>query len=569
MKEAFKTYPVETIRDILFKGAQRYGEQIAVKTKVSGVYQPYTFEEIRLRSENLATSLFDLGLTKGDRVAILGENRVEWVISYFGITTAGLVAVPIDRDLKEREIRHSLDFSESKVLIASEDYLKLLQYDRETIPSLQVLLSMEGRRDGSDMSFAEALAAGAERINSGDDSYARTEVSPDDLAVIIFTSGTTGTSKGVMLSHLNIASNVIGASKHICVDCNDTLLSVLPLHHTFEATAGMLTPFYQGATVCHGESLRRIVDNLIETKATVMLGVPAIYEAIYRRIKAGIEQKGKAKFAFAKGLATLTEKVTRRSIRKKLFHQVHEKIGGHLRLLISGGAALAPEISRGFRELGIDFMQGYGLTEFAPIVSVNRLDKFKDGTAGIPIPGCDIRIEDDEIVVKGPCVMKGYYKNQAATDEIIRDGWLHTGDLGFIDKQGFLNINGRSKSVIVTPNGKNIYPEEIEFLLQESEYVLESIVWGGPETDPNEVEVQAIIVPNSDTFDEEFGPSGYDENQIEEVIARVVKRTNRQLANYKRIKKFTLRTEEFEKTTTRKIKRYLYTGKPKGVKKLF
>ena len=537
------------------------------RPSIPGTFQPTTYEELRLRTEKLATCLFNLGVEKGDRVAILGENRTEWLIAYFAITTSGFVGVPIDRDLKEREIRHILDFSESKVLIASDDYLKLIQYDRESLPSLKTTISMGGRKDGSDLSFPDALAQGADILNGGDRTYATAQVYPDDLAVLIFTSGTTGTSKGVMLSHENIASNVVGSSFHICVDKNDTLLSVLPMHHTYEATAGMLTAFYQGATVCHAESLRRIVDNLVETKATAMLAVPAIYEAIYRRIKAGIEQKGKTKFRIAKGLASLSEKVLRKSIRKKLFHQVHDKIGGHLRLLISGGAALAPEISRGFRELGIDFMQGYGLTEFSPIISVNRLDKFKDGTAGVPIPCCEVKIENDEILVKGPCIMQGYYKNQAATDEVIKDGWLHTGDLGFIDKDGLLNINGRSKSVIVTQNGKNIYPEEIEFLLLESLYVLECLVWGGPDIDPALVEVQAIIVPNSDTFDEEFGPSGYDDEKIEEIIAQVVKRTNRQLANYKRLKKFTLRTEEFEKTTTRKIKRYLYTSKPKGVKK--
>ena len=465
MKEAFKTYPVETLREILFKGCQRYSDKIALKTKYSGTFQPFTYEDVRLRVEKLATALFELGLEKGDRVAILSENRTEWVVAYFAVTAAGFVAVPIDRDLKEREIRHILEFSASRVLIASEEYLKLIQYDRESLPSLQTTISMESRKDGSDMSFTDALASGAEALNRGSSKFAEAEVFPDDLAVLIFTSGTTGTSKGVMLSHNNIASNVVGASFHISVSSSDILLSVLPLHHTFEATAGMLTAFYQGACVCHAESLRRIVDNLVETKATVMLGVPAIYEAIYRRIKSGIEQKGKAKFKVAKRIASLSELVLRKSIRKKLFHQVHEKIGGHLRLLISGGAALAPEISRGFRELGIDFMQGYGLTEFSPIISVNRLDKFKDGTAGIAIPSCKVKIENDEIVVKGPSVMLGYYQNQDATDEVIKDGWLHTGDLGFIDKQGFLVINGRSKSVIVTPNGKNIYPEEIEFLL--------------------------------------------------------------------------------------------------------
>jgi len=245
MKEAFKTYPVETIRDILLKSCQRYGERVACKTKYSGTFQPATYEDIRIRTENLATCLFNLGLEKGDRVAILGENRTEWIIAYFAATTSGFVAVPIDRDLKEREIRHILDFSESKVLIASEDYMKLIQYDRESLPFLQKAISMEGRKDGSDLAFPEALADGAKTLNSGDRAYALAEVYPDDLAVLIFTSGTTGTSKGVMLSHNNIASNVVGTSFHIRVDGNDTLLSVLPLHHTYEATAGMLIAFYQ------------------------------------------------------------------------------------------------------------------------------------------------------------------------------------------------------------------------------------------------------------------------------------------------------------------------------------
>jgi long-chain acyl-CoA synthetase len=370
-----------------------------------------------------------------------------------------------------------------------------------------------------------------------------------------------------MLTHRNIASNVVGTSCHVAINHDDVLLSVLPLHHTYEATAGFLTALYQGATICYAESLRRVADNLRETKASVMLGVPALFETMYRRIQAGIEEKGAGKFALAKGVASISELVLRRNVRRTVFRKLHERFGGALRLMISGGAAINPAVSRGYRELGIDFIQGYGLTEYSPIVSVNRVDSFKDGSVGHPLPGAEIRIVDDEIVVRGPCVMKGYFKNDAATSDSIKDGWLFTGDLGNVDKAGFLHITGRKKSVIVTPNGKNVYPEELEALLSESPFVLECLVWGGPEKDPSLTEVQALIVPDTQEFDQAFGPDQYDEAKIMDVISEEVRKSNKELANYKRIKKFVIRHEEFEKTTTRKIKRYLYTQKPTPIKK--
>jgi len=563
-KEAFAAYPVRTIREILFKACHRYQDRAAFKTKREGVFQPTSFNALQERVAELATCYFELGLRKGDRVAILGENRTEWVIAYLAAVTAGLVAVPVDRDLKEREIRHILDFSDSRLLVVSDSYFSKVEESLPDITGLEMVISMDGPGRGIDLSFQEALEKGAVKLEGNDLRYGEAEVEPDDTAAIIFTSGTTGTAKGVILSHGNITENVLGVSFNLTVHL-DTMLSVLPLHHTYESTAGMLTAIYHGATVCFAESLRKIVDNLVETKASVMLGVPALFEAIYRRIKAGIEEKGSRKFALAKGLAALSEKVLRVSIRRRLFAQVHNKVGGNLRMFISGGAAVSPEVSKGFRDLGIDFMQGYGLTEFAPIVAVNRTDAFKDGAAGIPLPNAEIKIVDDEIVVRGPCVMKVYYKNKAATDEVLIDGWLHTGDLGYLDSDGFLFINGRRKSVIVTPNGKNVYPEEIEYLLGENKFVLESLVWGGLDPDPAKTEVQAIIVPNTDGFDEEFGASSYDDGKMEEVIAEVVKSVNRKLANYKRIKQFSLRSEEFEKTTTRKIKRYLYTAKTTSI----
>ncbi len=559
--EAFKTYPVKTIREILFKACHRYQDRAALKSKREGVFQPVTYSELRQRVEELSTCFFELGLEKGDRVAILGENRTEWVIAYLATVTAGMVAVPVDRDLKEREIRHILDFSGSKLLVVSDSHYIKVDEAIRTIPDLNLVISMDNAGgEGFTLSFREALDKGIEKLNANDLRYSETSIDPEDTASIIFTSGTTGTAKGVVLSHRNITENVLGVSFNLTVHY-DIMLSVLPLHHTYESTAGMLTAIYHGATVCYAESLRKIVDNLVETEATVMLGVPALFEAIYKRIKAGIEEKGARKFALAKGIASISEKVFGISIRRKIFSQVHNKVGGHLRMFISGGAAVSPEVSKGFRDLGISFLQGYGLTEFSPIVAVNRMDAFKDGAAGIPVPSAEIKIVDDEILVKGPCVMLGYYKNKAATDEVLVDGWLHTGDLGYVDNEGFLFINGRRKSVIVTPNGKNVYPEEIEYILGESKFILESLVWGGVDQDPARTEVQAIIVPNTDGFDEEFGASNYDDEKMEAVIAQVVKSANKKLANYKRIKQFSLRSEEFEKTTTRKIKRYLYTAK--------
>ncbi len=567
LSPVFAVYRIETIRDLLFAACKRYAGRSALKIKKEGSYQPLTYTELRDSTEELGTAIAKLGLQKGDRVGIIGGNCPEWAVSYLAVVCSGFVAVPIDRDLKEREICRILGISGVKMLVVGPEYLSLLPEELSELPDLQFLVTMGDQAGGPGLTFPEALEKGRAAIVGGDRSFAETTVAPDDLAVLIFTSGTTGTSKGVMLTHRNIASNVVGTSCHVGINQDDVLLSVLPLHHTYEATAGFLTALYQGATICYAESLRRVAENLRETKASVMLGVPALFEAMYRRIRAGIEEKGSGKFALAKGVASLSELVLRRNVRRTIFRSLHERFGGALRLMISGGAAINPAVSRGYRELGIDFIQGYGLTEYSPIVSVNRVDSFKDGSVGHPLPGSEIRIVADEIVVRGPCVMKGYFKNDAATSEVIKDGWLYTGDLGKVDKAGFLHITGRKKSVIVTPNGKNVYPEELEALLSESPFVLECLVWGGPEKDPSLTEVQALVVPDTREFDQSFEPNQYDEAKITDVISEEVRKLNKELANYKRIKKFVLRHEEFEKTTTRKIKRYLYTQKPTPIKK--
>ena len=554
-------YPIKDLRQLLFQVMDRYGDRVALQSKKNGAYCPVTYSQLGERVTELAATFSELGLQKGDRVALLSENRTEWAVAYLAAVTAGLVAVPIDRDLTAREVRHILNFSKPRILVCSGPYLDQFKGLRKSTPSLEQLISMEEEKEAADLSFPEAIQKGHEALLGGTSSLPDAGLSEEDLAVIIFTSGTTGSSKGVMLTHGNIVANVMATAQYVSIQ-DGVLLSVLPLHHTYETMGGFLLALYQGCTVCHAESLRRIPENLQETGATVMLGVPLLFETFYRRIESGIREKGGSRFRLAKKIASMSERLFRLNVRRRLFKSVHDKFGGRLKLLISGGAAVNPQVARGFRELGFDFIQGYGMSETSPIISVNRVNCFKDDSVGLPLPGVEVQIVDGEILVRGPSVMAGYYLNETATQEILKEGWLSTGDLGYLDPDGFLYINGRKKSVIVTPNGKNVYPEEVEALLNQSPYILESLVWGGPEEDPSQVEVQAIVVPCTESFDLEFGASQYDEATMREVIAEAVKEQCQDLARYKRVKKIQLRPEEFQKTTTRKIKRYLYTAKP-------
>jgi len=563
---AFATYPVDTIRDLLFKVSHRYGDRPAIGGKREGSYRSVSYQDLRYRVECLASYLLSLGLEKGDRVGVLSENRVEWALTYLATVASGLTVVPIDKELNDHEIRHILSFSEARVVMVSADYLRVLASAETDLPGIHHVICFDSTAT-TEKFFDDCLDTGATLLKQGSRQFEEVSVEPDDLAALIFTSGTTGAAKAVMLTHRNIVSNVIGTSFNVGIDKKDVLLSVLPLHHTYEATAGFLTALYQGAAIYYAESLRRVADNLKETRASVMLGVPALFEAMYRRIEAGIQQKGPGKVRLAKGVARISESLLGIDLRRRLFRELHERFGGRLRLLISGGAAVDPAVSRGFRELGIQFIQGYGLTEHSPIIAVNRVESAKDGSVGFPILGAEVRIEDEEILARGPGVMKGYYRNESATREAIRDGWLHTGDLGFFDRDGHLHISGRRKSVIVTPNGKNIYPEELETALNQSEFILESLVWGGPDPDPAQTEVQAIIVPDVEAFDRTFGSAGYDDDKLLEVVSAEVRKLNKQLSGYKRIRKFVLRRDEFEKTTTRKVKRYLYTAKSKPLEK--
>ncbi|NTV89555.1 MAG: long-chain fatty acid--CoA ligase, partial [Clostridiales bacterium] len=532
------------------------------------------------------TSLLELGLNV-KRIAVIGENRYEWVTAYMATVCGVGTIVPLDRELPENEIEsllsrarvNALFFSGScrKSITAIAKRVSFIEYyadmdsepeitsngsQQETTQESQQAPVQDSGNGFTPFSFQDLVNRGKAALANGSKAFAELEIDPAAMNILLFTSATTDKSKAVMLSHNNLTKNLIAMSSMTNIIPSDIFLSVLPLHHTYENTCGFLCPIYRGASVAFCEGLRHIPKNLQESKATVMLGVPLIFEAIYKRIwdqaaKSGADKK----LRFAIGLSDFLRKFGI-DITRKLFAAVHNNFGGKLRLLISGAAGIDPKVAKGFRDLGFIFIQGYGLTECSPIVALNRDCDFKDSAAGLPLPGLEVKIDDPnqegtgEIIVKGESVMLGYYENEEATSKVLKDGWFHTGDLGYIDHDGFVHITGRKKNVIVTKNGKNIYPEEIETLLGRSPFILESLVYGKKEEGSDEMIVAATIVPDMEAIKQAHEGKEPSEEELREILQKEVKSINKSLVTYKYIKDFNVRMEEFAKTTSKKIKRY-------------
>jgi long-chain acyl-CoA synthetase len=560
---AYACEPISDIRDMFLKSTRKYAGKIALQSKKEGRWIPITYQELRKETELVACGLAALGLmTAVSKLAIVGDNGPEWAVSYLAAACTGIVCVPIDKDLKETEVYNILCLSGAQCLIGDDKHMDMILSLKKKLPELAFIVDMDTAQSRAGIvSFSELKARGQERIDAGTNDFNERTVSAGHLLSILFTSGTMGNPKGVMLTHGNVASNLVDARKWVDLRTEDRFLSVLPLHHSYECTDGFLLAFYLGATTAYSEGLRRFAENLAETRATAVLGVPLLWHAVYKKIETAMAEKGMERVNAAMKVAAFTEKYLGLNIRRLIFSAVLRKLGGCLRILISGGAAIDPDVAKGFRELGIEFLQGYGLTESAPIIAVNRNKAFRDNAAGLPLPSVDVRIaEDGEILARGPNITQGYYNNPDGTRDALEDGWLHTGDLGYLDEDGFLYIQGRKKAVIVTPAGKKIYPEEVEAEILKSPYVSECLVWGLTSQDPGEdVDIQAIIVPNMDGFEDQGLPA--DKQLVEEFLHKEIKERCKNLASFKRITKLTISHEELEKTTTKKIKRYLYTGK--------
>ncbi|MGK9476069.1 AMP-dependent synthetase/ligase [Melioribacter sp. OK-6-Me] len=565
MKKELKLYEVpriESIQDMIIRSGNLYANKLALEDLNNTPISKLTFQELKQTILKFGAALKNLGIKEKTHIAIIGENRVQWALSYLTCMTFNYVVVPIDRNLTNNEIFNILHESDSEAVIFSGNYSSVIAEGKNVLKKLKYFICMDETKEDKDFLSMADLIFNAEPENENH----LPKIDPNAMAEIIFTSGSLGRAKGVMLSQKNIASNLMDMVSMILINEQDRFLSVLPMHHTYECTCGMLCPLYAGASVHYARSLKTVVDDLQKVKATILLGVPLLYDKMFKRIIKGIKED-KVKSLIVPPLLKLSNLfsyVGLRKFKKMIFSELHNKFGGAIRIFIAGGAAPDPMVAKGLREFGFNFIQGYGLTETSPILALNQLDNFKDDAAGLPLPHVELMINEPdengcgEIWAKGPNVMIGYYKNEKATSEAFSDGWFKTGDIGYLDEDGFLHINGRKKNVIISKNGKNVYPEEIEDVLNRSPFILESIVYGDKDTKQDEV-IAAQIVVDAEAFIELSEKKGIEitDELIQKIIAEEVDKANKNLPAFKRIVRFNIREQEFEKTTTQKIKRFL------------
>ncbi|MEF2835635.1 MAG: AMP-binding protein [Clostridia bacterium] len=550
---------VSDLKDMLNKTRELYGDRPGYKIKLEeGKYQVYTHNEIRDMIDYLGTALINLGL-KDKRIAVIGENRYEWELAYLSVVCGTGTVVPLDKSLPANELEELVERSEVEAIFYSKKYEEIVEKIKYSEKNkLKHLISMDSdiHKEGI-YSQKELIEKGKEFVEAGDRSFIDAKINPEEMSIMLFTSGTTSKSKVVALSHKNMVSNVMDFASVLDIDSSDRILSFLPLHHVFECTVGMLYSLYIGAQRSFCEGIRHIVENLNEYQITFASFVPAIYESMHKTIIKNLEKEGKLeavrKLMEANKDKTMAEK-------KEIFKDIHNVFGGQIKLFVSGAAALEKEVEEDFRAWGVNLCQGYGLTETSPVIGVETNENFRVGSIGKPLPHIQAKIEDaneegmGELVVKGPNVMLGYYNDEEATKEVLEDGWFRTGDLAKIDEDGYIFICGRKKSVIVLKNGKNIFPEEMEALVNKIEGVKESFIFGKQQSDDkDDIKINVKII-----FDREIMQEAYKvttDDEIYKVLAEKVKEVNQIMPKYKAIRGILISEEPLLKTTTSKIKR--------------
>lgn len=550
---------VRDLKDMLNKTRELYGDRPGYKIKnEEGKYETYTHNEIRDMVDYLGTALINLGL-KDKRIAVIGENRYEWELAYLSVVCGTGIVVPLDKSLPANELEELVERSEVEAIFYSKKYEEIVEKIKYSEKNkLKHLISMDTdiHKEGI-YSQKELIEKGKEFLENGDRRFIEAEINPEEMSIMLFTSGTTSKSKVVALSHRNMVSNVMDFASVLDIDSSDRILSFLPLHHVFECTVGMLYSLYIGAERSFCEGIRHIVQNLNEYNITFASFVPAIYESMHKTIIKNLEKEGKLeavrKLMEANKDKTMAEK-------KEIFKDIHNVFGGQIKLFVSGAAALEKEVEEDFRAWGINLCQGYGLTETSPVIGVETNENFRVGSIGKALPHVQAKIEDandegmGELVVKGPNIMLGYYNDEEATKEVLEDGWFRTGDLAKIDEDGYIFICGRKKSVIVLKNGKNIFPEEMEALVNKIEGVKESFIFGKQQSDDkDDIKINVKII-----FDREIMQEAYKvttDEEIYKVLAEKVKEVNQIMPKYKAIRGILISEEPLLKTTTSKIKR--------------
>lgn len=578
--EPYETTNYKTVKEFFTKSINEFAERpcILEKPDHKEPYKTFTYKEFGDDVIALGTAMIKLLNLKDKRVIIIGETQYDWYISYMAMLCGVGIAVPVDRELPLNELENVVRRSRASAIIYSpkkEDDIKKI---KETMPEVEYYIEMKSDKDlnGKDVGINYLIDNGKRIVNSGDNSFMEIEIDPEEFKVLLFTSGTTSNSKGVMLCNRNLAENINAVNAYVKIYPTDRFFSVLPLHHTYESTIGFLVPIAIGCSIAVCEGLRYIVPNLQEAKPTAVLTVPLLVESIYKKINETIKKSHKEKLVNSMIHITNGLKTVGIDIKKKVFKEIYDNLGGNIRIIVSAAAPIDKKVGNWIEDIGIMFLQGYGLTETAPIAALTPDYKPMVGSAGKAVVQAQIRVDnpnengEGEIMIKSPTLMLGYYEDEEATREAIEpDGYFHSGDVGYINEDGFIYITGRSKNVIVTQNGKNIYPEEIEMLLDKIPEIKEVMVYGkAPEgeeakrKDDKELIITARVIPDKEKIEELHG--NISDEEVKKIIWEQIKQVNKKLTSYKAVKSLELKEGEFEKTSTMKIKRYKELQKDKS-----
>ena len=565
--------PITDIRHMLRTSTELYGDNVAFRQRFekNEPYREITYKEAFETVNALGTALTNIGL-KGKRIAVIGENCYQWATSYLAVICGTGVVVPLDKELSAMELKQLVIEAEVSGVMFTKKYREIFKEMKTSGDTdIEILVDLTGDDEEEGIfKWSNLVAEGRMLLDGGDRSFVEAEIIADEMSELLFTSGTTGIAKGVMLSHKNICFDLMIAPTILNVNTWDIFFSVLPIHHTYEGTCGFLMPLYKGASIAYCEGLKYIVKNLAEVSPTMFLGVPALFETLYKTIMRNVRKQGKE--GLVKKVMSVN-KVTRKiglDLNKLLLKDILKVFGGRMRVLISGGAAIDPAILQFFNDLGFIAVQGYGLSECAPMGALNPDNPkyMRNSSVGHILPGMQVKIVDKdedgigEICLKGDNVMLGYYKNPEETARTVRDGWFYTGDQGYVDEEDFIYITGRKKNVIIASNGKNVFPEELEYYLSMSPFIAESMVWGAEDERSGDIVIVAAIRPETDDIREVLGDEKADDPEtVKELLWKEVDKVNEQMPMFKKIKKIVVRNEEFEKNTSKKIKRFAEANK--------
>lgn len=564
MKENKK---INTLKDILTYTCKKYENNIAFLEKdyKTKVFKEITYKQFRDDVVSLGTSLLKMGF-KDEKIVVIGENSYKWFTTYMAVTCGVGIIVPIDKELPSNEIVNLVNKSKAKAIVFSSKKKDTVLKLKENMDTVTTFIEME-QDDKDDMciSYDSLLENGKKLLLDGDNSYMNINIDKRDFRILLFTSGTTSAAKGVMLCHENIASNVEATREILKLTPKDRFLSILPMHHTYELTGTYIFPLWFGCQIAICEGLKYIAKDMELLKPTAIMVVPLILEKLDRKIRRALKEQNKEKVINSMITFSNALKKAGINIKRIIFKPIYKKVGGNLKYIFSGAAPIDKALAQKFVDLGFSFFQGYGLTETAPLIS--GINDRKLGSVGKPISFCETKIynpdEDGigEIITRGPNVMLGYFEDEEATKNVMYDGWFHTGDLGYFDKDGDLYITGRCKNVIVTKNGKNIFPEELENMINKIPLVSESLVYGlESDTDKTDITVAAMVTLDKEALEDIYGKNIPAKDVIYKEILSQIKEINSKLVPYKSIKDLKIKDNDFAKTTTMKIKRYVELG---------